>query len=431
MISLQFRVLSRSPVPRTLALCGAAIMAILATLLYGPLGGTTALADDPGSSKVKVVEVSGAGTDVESAEKDAYREAVRQVVGAYVNAVTRTENDELIEDNVISLSSGFVEKSETLKKSAADGLVKVRIRATVRISKVLDTLKANKISIADVDGQSLGAELLTKSDQRKGEAELIAAAFEGFPAKWFKASVHGKPRLSDRTDGTEIPVIVTILIEPDLDAFMASATKLDEALKATERAHGEFEVDGAQSGFDRTSQQKASERLRSLVAEQAVGSGWRPEATALFFIDGRNAFPNDLHQCPPQGICRLTFPLKFYGGGKRSTWTWYGVTNKDTVTYFKPLVGRGMTCRTSLTDADGRDIAVESWEISTAGIGGDSLSDDYPLGSNWYFRTVAIAPAVIPRIEIDGLFPQFTCERRFVLSEDEVRQLAKVSISLK
>jgi hypothetical protein len=411
--------------PRWIAIVFSAVVAC-------PVGVVqTLFAQRSNDTNLEVVEVSGAGADVESAEKDACREAVRQVVGAYVSAVTQTANDELIEDKVISLSSGFVEKSETLKKSAADGLVRVRIRATVRISKVLDTLRANKISITDVDGQSLGAELLTKNDQRKGEAELIAAAFEGFPSKWFKASVQGKPRLGDRADGAEIPVIVTILVEPDLEAFQASARKLNEALKATERAHGEFEVDGARSGFGRTSQRDASETLRSLVATQALESDWRPETTALMFIDGRTAFPEDLHQSPPRGICRLTFPVSFYGGGKRSTWKWYGMTNKDAVKYLKPVVGRPMTCRTSLRDADGHDIAVDSWEISTAGIGGDSLSDDQPVGIDWYFRTVAIAPAVIPRNGIDGLFQQFTCERRLVLSEDEVRKLSKASISLK
>jgi hypothetical protein len=151
---------------------------LIALQIDGSFNSPVALADDATDSKLKVVEVSGAGADIEGAKKDACREAVRQVVGAYVNSQTRTENDELIEDKVISLSSGFVETIETLKESQADGLTRVRIRATVRISKVLDSLKANKISVADVDGASLGAELLTKNDQRKGEAELIAAALQ-------------------------------------------------------------------------------------------------------------------------------------------------------------------------------------------------------------------------------------------------------------
>lgn len=156
-------------------------------------------------AQVKVVEVSGSGIDVESAERDAYRAAVRQVVGAYVTTATRTENDELIEDKVISVSSGWVEKAETLKQSSADGLVKVRIRAAVRISEVIESLKSNNITVANIDGQALHAELLTKRDQRKGEAELAATAFDGFPAKWFKASKAGEPRLGNRGDDGETP----------------------------------------------------------------------------------------------------------------------------------------------------------------------------------------------------------------------------------
>jgi hypothetical protein len=123
------------------------------SLLLGCLLAVPTGRGEDADGRVKTVEISGAGTDVKSAAKDACRESVRQVVGVYVNAETRTENDDLIEDKVISLSSGFVEKSETLKKSAADGLVKVRIRATVRISKVIKSCKANKISVADTDAQ--------------------------------------------------------------------------------------------------------------------------------------------------------------------------------------------------------------------------------------------------------------------------------------
>lgn len=88
---------------------------VLGALLGGPANATLAFGQGAVGGNTKVVEVSGAGADVESAKNDACREAVRQVVGSYVASKTRTENDDLIEDKVISLSAGFVEKVEALK----------------------------------------------------------------------------------------------------------------------------------------------------------------------------------------------------------------------------------------------------------------------------------------------------------------------------
>lgn len=166
-------------------------------------GGTRA--HEKGSADPQIVTVEGAGIDVESAKKDACRAAVRQVVGAVVSAKTLTVNDDLIDDKVIALSSGFVDKMEPLKEWQTDGLVRVKVLATVRKTKIQETLKANGVSVINVDGQSLGAKLLTSDDQRKGEADFVEEAFEGFPAKLFKATVKDEPRLGKWTPGEPRP----------------------------------------------------------------------------------------------------------------------------------------------------------------------------------------------------------------------------------
>lgn len=421
------------------------LRALIATLIgWGPQC-CIALADDANDSKVQVVDVSGAGTDIENAKKDACREAVRRVVGNYVNSKTLTENDELIEDKVISLSSGFIEKMETLKESKADGLVRVRIRATVRISRLLDSLKTNRVSVSDVDGESLGAQLLTTADQKKGQAELIEAAFEGFPAKWFKASVSSQPRLGERNEGADIPIIVTVLFEPDLEAFITAATKLDEALKATDRPHGEFDVDGTAQGpgmSPEVSQQSADQFLRGLVTG-AGNTGHESKTKAISFMDGRPAFP-ELLQCYPlssisgqrlmePGMIPVTFPVKFFGNGKRSTWHWYGLKVPEAIKYIAPRFSNPLTVRTALVDGSGEEIAVDTCEIPFMGIGGMKYWADWQATDRNSQATVAVAPAAIlgNHIRIDWLIPKFTCERTITVSEDEVRTLSKVSVSLK
>ena len=408
-------------------------------------------ADDLGDHRVEVLDVEGAGEDIEAAKKDACREAVRQVVGAYVNAKTHTENDELIEDKIISLSSGYVEKIETLNESKEDGLMKVELRATVRISKVLESLKANKISIVNVDGASLGARLVTTDDQRKGEVDVITAAFEGFPEKWFKVWIAGEPRLGERTGGPDAPVIVTVVIEPDIDGFKAAAAKLDEAFKAADRPHGSFNVDGAKCGFGRRfSQAKAGERLRSEFCDGS-NTHLHPPLKALTFLDGESAFPFGLYDFAsvsrsggaryqvqpgskpivvPQGSLPITFPVKFMGeDNRRSDWRWYGLTVDDAKKFLSSRMGKTLDVRTELVDSSGETIAADTWALECMGIGGMKYWSGYELETDG-LKTVVIAPFAIPRRDVTFLVPKFSCERTVLVSKDELGKVAKATVEI-
>ncbi|MGO8747203.1 MAG: hypothetical protein ACLQNE_14550 [Thermoguttaceae bacterium] len=52
-----------------------------------------------------IVEAEGSGKDRDEALKNTFRDAVRKVVGAYVEEETVVKNDELIKDKVLILSS--------------------------------------------------------------------------------------------------------------------------------------------------------------------------------------------------------------------------------------------------------------------------------------------------------------------------------------
>lgn len=421
---------------------------LLLLLLAVCVGGErTTYADE--NATTEVVEVEGAGVDVESARKDACRQAVRQVVGAYLGDKTVVENDELIEDKVIALSSGFVEKVEPIKERKADGLVRVKIRATVRKTKVIESLKKNKLSVAKVDGLSLEGQLDTTNDQRQGAADLIQAAFDGFPAKWFDVETEGKARLGERKDGEPVPLLVTLRIKPDLEAFVASATKLDEALKATQRPHGEFQVDNAKMKWvqDRAqAQAKAGERLRQMILDPNRREEQQCKVLAIDFFDDDGNFPPELlaypgtHEFRPcivdQNTIPVVFPVKFFADGKRSTWHWYGLKVDEVLRFVKPRRKKKVKCQTVLLNEKGQEIAVDSWEIGNLGIGGMDAFEDWQVAdsSSSYRFSVALAPALLHRQNggqgFDWIVSQFTCERPFLLESNEVRTVKQVKATL-
>lgn len=192
---------------------------------------------------VRVVVAEGVGADVEAAKSDAYRQAVRQVVGAFVDATSMVENDKLIEDQVITLSSGFVEKAEPVSESKSGGLVRMRVRATVRLTKLLDTLNANRIATASVDTDSLVARVVTTADQQEGFEAILAKHLPRFHEKCFSVSVVGQPAVG-KASGDSVEVRVKVAFSPNKTAYTALATKLAAALDATARKHGEIISEG-------------------------------------------------------------------------------------------------------------------------------------------------------------------------------------------
>ena len=128
------------------------------------IGGGPAQSDSENGASIKEITVTGIGTTLESAEKQALAAAIRQAVGAYIDSKTLVENEEVIQDRILAVSNAFVQKYEALgqPKQTADGLVQITITATVKTNQVLQALKQNNLITAKIVGPNLWAEAATK-----------------------------------------------------------------------------------------------------------------------------------------------------------------------------------------------------------------------------------------------------------------------------
>ncbi len=87
------------------------------------------------------VVARGVGKDKAAALKDAYRAAVEKAVGLYVDAETVADNDELVQDQVLTHSNAYIESYDELGTKELDsGLVQVRISALVRKRELVEKL---------------------------------------------------------------------------------------------------------------------------------------------------------------------------------------------------------------------------------------------------------------------------------------------------
>ena len=184
------------------------------------------------------VVAEGIGTTGDEALKDAFRNAVRQVVGALVDSETVVKDDEVISDKVLAYSHGFVQTYKLLSKVQDDGLHRLRIEARVERRSIVGKLKEAKISVKNIDGRGLFAEFVTQEEAKRNAKGLIDKSLDGFPWGIIRAEVNGKPTITPA--GANAQVQVTVHIEPDLGKYTAFVAGFQPTLEKIAFAKGEF-----------------------------------------------------------------------------------------------------------------------------------------------------------------------------------------------
>ena len=91
------------------------------------------------SPVAKEVIVTGVGTDPDKAVQNAFSQAIEQTVGLLVDAETVVKNDQLIRDEILTYSRGYVEKYKIVKQWEEGGLHHATI---ARLSPETSSLKS-------------------------------------------------------------------------------------------------------------------------------------------------------------------------------------------------------------------------------------------------------------------------------------------------
>ena len=127
---------------------------------------------------VDVIAV-GVGMTQDEAHKAANKAAVAQVVGTMVDATTLVENDELVENKILTYSPGLIAESKIIgtPKKNANGLVTLKVKATVKKIALREKLAAAKIVSVAIDGESLWAQAVSAQDNLANAAAMIKDVF--------------------------------------------------------------------------------------------------------------------------------------------------------------------------------------------------------------------------------------------------------------
>ena len=189
--------------------------------------------EEPASDQPKtmIVEAKGSGKDRDEALKDAFRDAVRKVVGAYVEQETVVRNDQVIKDQVLTYSGGCVKTHGILSEDTNGGIVQIAIWALVEQDKVVKHLRAASVTVREFPGKDILDQLVTRRAKEKAAQAMLRSVLQGFPGNCVKAVVDGEPE-EVKHDDRGVTIRMKVRCEVDADAFAAFRQRLQSVLHA-------------------------------------------------------------------------------------------------------------------------------------------------------------------------------------------------------
>jgi len=173
-------------------------------------------AEEP--ERMEKIVASGIGVDADKARQNAIRNALEQAIGAYISSDTIVQNGEVLKDQVLSFSGGYVKETKIISQEKTDdGLFAMKIEALVVSSKLKRKLESLNIATKKVEGESLFGEAFSKIDQKKGGSDLLGKILTKYPQAAYVFEV-GKPTIENTDHRNAMAnVIIPLIIRWDKD----------------------------------------------------------------------------------------------------------------------------------------------------------------------------------------------------------------------
>jgi hypothetical protein len=162
------------------------------------------------SRKVYYVQVESTAQTPAQARAEGFKLAVSQAVGTLVVAESEVKNQELVRNEIIQYSSGYIQDFKILGETQVGSMTRVVMDVWVTESKIADRLL--NVSKADgaIDGEKSAAQYRSNLNQLQSGDRLLELVLRDFPRKAFDINV-GKSVLTmpSRSIQIQIPISVS------------------------------------------------------------------------------------------------------------------------------------------------------------------------------------------------------------------------------
>ena len=235
----------------------------------------TAIAAHGQQAETVEITADGYGTNPQEAEKDALRAAVKKAVGTFVDSETLIDKEEVVKDQILTHSDGFVEKVIDAGKAEQvnDSIWKVTKKVLIRKGKLVAKLKEGGLVTASIAGEDIWAQEISKiQNVNDGRALLRKFLQENTMNKLLVArhvdaqgrtNDQAKPEIKTDYDTGKTTVTFRIQVYYDLEAYynqyIPKLIKLFDQIMVVDNESYPVDYEQAEMMFQSASRSKATQ----------------------------------------------------------------------------------------------------------------------------------------------------------------------------
>jgi hypothetical protein len=194
--------------------------------------------------KIATLVTSGAGSTKDEATKNALRRAIEQTYGTFVSANSQVVNDELIKDEIVTVSSGNIIGYDIISTNDNRNGVEVTLKAVVSPEKLVSFAKSKGMK-TELAGATFAMNIKMKQLNKKNEeialkemrSRLIEICKQGI---FDYELVTGEPKMSKDGVNFELPLKVYIKKNKNTRKFYDYLYKTLSALSLSKQEHQDY-----------------------------------------------------------------------------------------------------------------------------------------------------------------------------------------------
>lgn len=226
---------------------------------------------------------SGTGVTKEDATKNALRSAIEQAFGTFVSANTSVVNDDMVKDEIVTITSGNIKSYDEINSrqvSGAEGnLFEVTLQAVVSVDNLVRFAQNHGMS-AELAGQTFAMNIkigqLNKENENKALRHLIIQLYEIAKLGLYDFSLNvQEPKMEDGVAIVEAYVLPTP--NANYKAYVELAKKTISSLSMSPTEYSNAQSSGMGAYVCGWKEKEVSERTGLVTAKD-------------FFIKGKGEF---------------------------------------------------------------------------------------------------------------------------------------------
>ena len=174
------------------------------------------------ANKEVSITASGSGKTLEDAKQAALRSATEQAFGAFISSKTEMFNDQVVADQMASVSNGNIKSFSILNESQLpDGSWGVTLKAVVSVDKLTSFVEAKGIAIEIKGGMfaiNIKQQLLNEEGEIVAVSEMVGLLHEPMQISFDYVIKSSDPKALDaESKNWEIPLMVTATTNKNID----------------------------------------------------------------------------------------------------------------------------------------------------------------------------------------------------------------------